>query len=618
MERGVVGSGARMPGSGRSGALTHVGVLAGSRGSVCVPVYRSSCVGRTATASAIVDTLTHGWVFVVTCCLGRTPALAGRRPASDSCSLVTADAVIRSTCTLAVAQGNTFLSACRVPSGCALQGAPLRVSAAHASGGAQLAGGAQAPRRTTICPSAPLRVHAHVHLRSGGWGMGWHDHGRRGSAGPTKHMSAVPSFGSARPGQAGWPDNRFACAVDVVPDCLHAQRASNPSLSPARPTGRASITRLEHGQRASLNGSSPHDSASTDACSPHAASLCPSGWRASNHRFTPPSAPKERAACAQPAPFRAEAHARRMGMPRPPACPCEARVPPEGVCPSAWRAAKHSACTRQGEGGTRKACIYLPLDAQPLSVPQGATARLTTSTPPACRVPSGCALQGGVHLKLLLRWAATPLHPPTCTPSSVHETRPVRPARTRPPAPSLPAHPSRASTSGRFAREACAPKGCVHPLLPPRPCLGRGCDHRPGVSPGVSASATVSRAWGITPAGSPRRAGPPSKGRGQALLAPLHITGSQSAVLDMYEPERRGPGRSRTHRAWRAAQARPTGRRALLLAYPRNGGRSAAVTKCAEKRAAASLEAGSRSPGAAKTQTRAGHRRSADKGVKET
>ena len=170
MERGVVGSGARMPGSGRSGALTHVGVLAGSRGSVCVPVYRSSCVGRTATASAIVDTLTHGWVFVVTCCLGRTPALAGRRPASDSCSLVTADAVIRSTCTLAVAQGNTFLSACRVPSGCALQGAPLRVSAAHASGGAQLAGGAQAPRRTTICPSAPLRVHHTCILGRGGGG----------------------------------------------------------------------------------------------------------------------------------------------------------------------------------------------------------------------------------------------------------------------------------------------------------------------------------------------------------------------------------------------------------------------------------------------------------------
>ena len=240
-------------------------------------------------------------------------------------------------------------------------------------------------------------------------------------------------------------------------------------------------------------------------------------------------------------------------------------------------------------------------------------------TPSDCRLPPSSRQAGGVSAKSACRLTLWRSAPPGPLPararpgSSPHV--PVR-GHARQGVHAKPAFGTRSVhqlTVLRFAREACAPKGCVHPLLPPRPCLGGGCDHRPGVSPGVSASATVSRARGITPAGSPRRAGPPSKGRGQALLAPLQITGSQSALPDMYEPERRGPGRSRTHRAWRAAQARPTGRRALLLAAAQ---RSQSVPRSEPRRAWRRPEAGL--PGAAKTQTRAGHRRSADKGVKET
>ncbi len=378
MERGEVGSGARTPGSGRSGERVRASVPVGqSGGAVCLPISCSSHPGHTSVGGAILDTLAPGWVFVVTYSLGRAsssclPAVcplgmparvhpSGCSPAARAASRGNEAHLLEATgrdlsrepliglecdtedlqhvrsglfaCTAAAdrsghlehashhpsvlvgpVKGDRELDDCgdraivsRVRSAVVFAGSPRFTPPQMSLSVGSVATATRTVRSAVWLPPvsdthAPL---AQLHLRLGGWGMGWHESHR---ASEQLHLSALSPSGSVAPGQPRWPDNHFRCAVgplsDCSPvprvprradnhsslavhplsdrspvprvprcpddhvsvaghppsDCPHAQRASTPGLSTARPLGRASLT-----------GSSAHDSASADGCSQHAA-----------------------------------------------------------------------------------------------------------------------------------------------------------------------------------------------------------------------------------------------------------------------------------------------------------------------------------------------------------
>jgi hypothetical protein len=174
----------------------------------------------------------------------------------------------------------------------------LRAGSAHA--GPDQLNSSPAPRQAVSNPHERA-VRRRVHLRLGGWGMGWHDSCR---ATNQLDLSAASPLEFAAPSRLRRLDDHFALASQPVSVRTHAERASNPSF--CRHAQRASQTPLSsadlpHAKRASTPGlaPAPHASASTPGL-PHAQPVPRRGAcirSNSRHATTSPCCPQTRRGC---------------------------------------------------------------------------------------------------------------------------------------------------------------------------------------------------------------------------------------------------------------------------------------------------------------------------------